>query len=126
MQLVSAEVEQEVIFPLKGCCLQWLCEYSHQAEVYIYDTRLLDTGTAVQSQLATTNATIHALSDVLPMGRRLPLPFPPNSPSVCIGRVEAEDGETVPSMYKCTEIHITYSSSFIFMYIYICYVHEFL
>ncbi|OEH80171.1 cytidine deaminase [Cyclospora cayetanensis] len=70
----------------------WLCEYAHPHEVYIH--------CAVVQGNENPNAastTAHKLSDLLPLGQRLPLPPLPcqRSSPLAIGEIELEDEDGI-------------------------------
>ncbi|KAL8270070.1 hypothetical protein Esti_006020 [Eimeria stiedai] len=89
VEIVDESGKGESIFPLKGCCLEWLCEYAHSDEVYVHAAVL--TNTQVGGDRL-EEARTFKLSELLPQGRRLPRPCPTESLSLSVVKGETEGG----------------------------------
>lgn len=91
VQILSKEERGEGQLPLKGCCLEWLCQYAHPEEVHIHSVIIRKPKTQEQKEVVEISDT-YKLSDLLPYGRRLPSPFPPRPDALFITTVLMDEG----------------------------------
>ncbi|KAL8456012.1 hypothetical protein Emag_000141 [Eimeria magna] len=87
VEILEESEENEFIFPLKGCCLEWLCEYAHPDEVYVHCAVTNTQAGIGQLEKART----FKLSELIPQGRRLPRPFLLEGLSLSVVKAETEE-----------------------------------
>lgn len=90
--VVTAGALNETEHPLKGCCLEWLSQYAHPDEVLIHSA-VMPGAEDEHRTLVTGKIATHKLSQLLPMGRRLPTPLPSPCQPLSIDRIWTEEGE---------------------------------
>lgn len=97
--VVAAGTLNETDHPLKGCCLEWLCQYAHQEEVLIHSA-VMPGADDEHRTLVSGKVAMHKLSELLPMGKRLPLPFPSPRQPLYMDSIRNEDGEEPDEVIK--------------------------